>query len=225
MKTKKPVIIFWLIWQGRGTVPPVYTDRARALLPVSIKAGTTDITGMNAVAGAAYGTPACVKGLNSAMLFGVALREWNVAGMRAALNIYNTFPPELRNSFVLLEAYSTRGVEAVPDDETAYPDRFNQILASPFMYYALGNATLDDIAADLGSRMRQALNNGSGQPLHAYVNYAHGDESLEALYGYEDWRLWRLRKLKAKYDPFGKFGYYAPITPGIPDMLGDGHAL
>lgn len=180
---------------------------------------------MNAVAGAAYGTPACVKGSNIAMLFGVSLKRWNVAGLRTALGIYNTFPSELRNSFVLLEAYSTRGVEAVPDDETAYPDRFNQILASPFMYFALGNATLVDIAADFGSRMRQALNNGSGQPLHAYVNYAHGDESLEALYGYEDWRLWRLRKLKAKYDPFGKFGYYAPITPGIPDMLGDGHVL
>lgn len=177
---------------------------------------------MNAVAGAAYGTPACAKDSSSAMLFGVSLRRWNIAGLRATLDIYNTLPPELRNSFVLLEAYSTRGVEAVPDDETAFPDRFNQILASPFMYYALGNATLDNVAADFGARMRNALRDGSGQPLHAYVNYAHGDESLEALYGYEDWRLWRLRKLKAKYDPFGKFGYYAPIkptNPGIQDMV------
>jgi FAD/FMN-containing dehydrogenase len=221
-RNEKPVIVFWLIWQGRGTVPPVYTDRARALLPVSIRADTTDITGMNAVAGAAYGTPACAKGSNSATMFGVSLRKWNIAGLRAMLDIYKTLPPELRNSFVLLEAYATRGVEAVPDDETAYPDRFNQILAAPTMYYALGNATLDNIAADFGARMRRALWDGSGQPLHAYVNYAHGDESLEALYGYEDWRLWRLRMLKAKYDPFGKFGYYAPITPikpGIQDMV------
>lgn len=221
---RKPVIVFWLIWQGRGTVPPMYTDRARALLPVSIKASTTDITGMNAVAGAAYGTPACAKGSTSAMLFGVSLKRWNIAGLRATLSIYGTLPPELRNSFVLLEAYSTRGVEAVSDDETAYPDRFNQILASPAMYFALGNATLDNVAADFGKRMRRALFDGSGQPLHAYVNYAHGDESLQALYGYEDWRLWRLRRLKAKYDPFGKFGYYAPINPGIADMFGEGPA-
>lgn len=214
--------MFWLIWQGRGTIPPAYTDRVRALLPVSIKAGTTDITGMNTVAGAAYGTAACAKGSTSAMLFGVSLKRWNLEGLRATLDIYNTLPPELRNSFVLLEAYSTRGVEAVSDDETAYPDRFNQILASPAMYYQEGNASLDDLAADFGGRMRNALFNGSGQPLHAYVNYAHGDESLGALYGYEDWRLWRLSRLKAKYDPFGKFGYYAPINPGIPGKLGEG---
>lgn len=193
----------------------------RALIPVSIKAGTTDITGMNAVAGAAYGTPACAKGSSVSMLFGVSLKTWNVAGLRATLDIYSTLPPELRNSFVLLEAYSTRGVEAVPGDETAYPDRFNQILASPFVYYAAGNASLDNIAADFGGRMRRALLDGSGQPLHAYVNYAHGDESLEALYGYEDWRQWRLRRLKGKYDPFEKFGYYAPINPGIPDTMGE----
>jgi hypothetical protein len=182
---------------------------------------------MNAVAGAAYGTPACAKGSVSSMLFGVSLRKWNVPGLRALLDIYRTLPPELRNSFVLLEAYSTSGVEAVPDDETAFPDRFNQVLASPAMYYAVGNATLDNVAADFGSRMRSALVETSGQPLHAYVNYAHGDESLEALYGYEDWRLWRLKKLKAKYDPFGKFGYYAPIpaiNPGEQGMVEGGLA-
>ncbi|KAL2286055.1 hypothetical protein FJTKL_07293 [Diaporthe vaccinii] len=219
---ENPIILFWLIWQGRGTIPPAYTDRVRALFPVSIKAGTTDITGMNTVAGAAYGTAACAKGSTSALLFGVSLKRWNLEGLRATLDIYNTLPPELRNSFVLLEAYSTRGVEAVSDDETAYPDRFNQILASPAMYYQAGNASLDDLAAEFGGRMRNALFNGSGQPLHAYVNYAHGDESLRALYGYEDWRLWRLSRLKAKYDPFGKFGYYAPINPGIPGKLGEG---
>lgn len=191
---------------------------------MSIRPGTTDITGMNAVAGAAYGTAACAKGSVSAMLFGASLKRWNIAGLRATLDIFGTLPPELHNSFVLLEAYSTRAVEAVSDDETAFPDRFNQIVASPALYFTLGNASLDAIAADFGVRMRRALVNGSGQPLHSYVNYAHGDESLEALYGYEDWRLWRLRRLKAKFDPFGKFGYYAPINPGIPDKFREGPA-
>ncbi|KAJ0117378.1 hypothetical protein J7T55_003792 [Diaporthe amygdali] len=212
--SENPIIVFWLIWQGRGTVPPAHTDRVRAMLPISIKAGTTDITGMNAVAGAAYGTPACAKGSSSSMMFGVALKRWNIPGLRATLDIYSTLPPELRNGFVLLEAYSTRAVGAVPNDEAAYPDRFNQILISPAMYISLGNASLANLAADFGGRLRRASLNGSGQPLHAYVNYAHGDESPEALYGYEDWRLWRLRRLKAKFDPFLKFGYYAPIIRG-----------
>lgn len=48
--------------------------------------------------------------------------------------------------------------------------------------------------------------------MHAYVNYAHGDETLEEVYGYEAWRVARLRALKEKYDPLGRFGFYAPIS-------------
>ena len=48
--------------------------------------------------------------------------------------------------------------------------------------------------------------------LKTYVNYAFGDEPMEAIYGREEWRLKKLRDLKKKYDPEGKFNYYAPIT-------------
>lgn len=50
-----------------------------------------------------------------------------------------------------------------------------------------------------------------GQELHTYVNYAWGDESLQARYGYEPWRLQKLRELKTKYDPCGKFDFFNPI--------------
>ncbi len=60
--------------------------------------------------------------------------------------------------------------------------------------------------------MRQILHKASGSAeMHSYVNYAHGDESLQAMYGFEGWRLERLRGLKEVYDPEGKFGFYAPI--------------
>lgn len=167
---------------------------------------------MNAIAGAAYDTPLCAKGL-AAILFGVSLKEYSIPGLRAAMNIFATLPLELQNSIVLLEAYSTNRVSSIPEDSTAYPDRFNQILVGPFLGYA-PNASLDDVAASYGKQIRAALRAGSGQPLHAYVNYAHGDESLEALYGYEPWRVEKLRKLKAKYDPFNRFRYYAPISSG-----------
>lgn len=45
------------------------------------------------------------------------------------------------------------------------------------------------------------------------MNYAAGYESLEAMYGFEVWRLDRLRELKAKYDPENRFAWYNPITP------------
>ncbi len=41
-----------------------------------------------------------------------------------------------------------------------------------------------------------------------YVNYAHGDESLDAVYGDS---LQRLIKLKRKYDPEGRFSQFFPI--------------
>lgn len=47
--------------------------------------------------------------------------------------------------------------------------------------------------------------------MHTYVNYAHGDETLQELYGYEAWRVSRLESLKSKYDPKGHFSFYAPI--------------
>lgn len=47
----------------------------------------------------------------------------------------------------------------------------------------------------------------------AYVNYAAGNEGLEAMYGHEPWRLERLRDLKSQYDPLNRFAYYNPIIP------------
>lgn len=64
-----------------------------------------------------------------------------------------------------------------------------------------------------GTSFRQALHEADGgAEMHTYVNYAHGDETLEELYGYEDWRLIWLKALKDKYDPLGKFDFYAPIS-------------
>ena len=47
-----------------------------------------------------------------------------------------------------------------------------------------------------GKEMRRILNEADGREIHAYVNYAHGDESLSELYGFEEWRQSRLRELK-----------------------------
>lgn len=82
---------------------------------------------------------------------------------------------------------------------------------SPVMVYA-PNSTLDPIAIQAGQDIRQILYEAEGTgEMHAYVNYAHGDESLEEMYGYEKWRLKKLRELKSVHDPEGKFGFYAPI--------------
>jgi hypothetical protein len=50
--------------------------------------------------------------------------------------------------------------------------------------------------------------------LHQYVNYGNTtkkQDPVEALYGYEPWRLRKLRALKEKYDPRGFFSWYQPF--------------
>lgn len=62
--------------------------------------------------------------------------------------------------------------------------------------------------------MRDSIVQGTeSKQLNAYINYAFGDESLEALYGYEPWRLQRLRGLKKQYDPDNRFAFYGGIPP------------
>lgn len=43
-----------------------------------------------------------------------------------------------------------------------------------------------------------------------YINFAHGDETQEEIYGES---LPRLRHLKKHYDPQNRFNQYFPITP------------
>lgn len=75
------------------------------------------------------------------------------------------------------------------------------------------NATLDPIAIKFGKDVRKILHGADGSSeLHAYVNYAHGDETLQEMYGYEDWRQRKLKALKREYDPHGKFSFYAPLS-------------
>ena len=74
------------------------------------------------------------------------------------------------------------------------------------------NSTLDSKAIAFGENFRQALHKADGSAeLHTYVNYAHGDETLQEMYGYDAWRAARLKTLKEKYDPEGRFDFYAPI--------------
>lgn len=122
-----------------------------------------------------------------------------------------SLPPSLNQTVVLLEGYATNRVSAIPSDSTAYPNREGQLLLSPFMTYER-NESLDAEAWEVEGRIRDVMAKGTGEPRKAYVNYARGDETVEELYGPEEWRLERLRGLKREYDPFGKFNFFAPIV-------------
>ena len=136
--------------------------------------------------------------------------------------VYNKFAalmqevPAFNRSFFLLEGYSVQAVQAIAADSTAFPHRSDTLLLSPVIYYA-PNTSLDARAVQAGTQLRGILHEGSVKSeMDTYVNYAHGDESLENMYGYEPWRVERLKSLKQEYDPQERFSWYAPIPPAEP---------
>ncbi|KAL3478660.1 hypothetical protein BJX99DRAFT_224109 [Aspergillus californicus] len=115
-------------------------------------------------------------------------------------------------SMVLLEQYSTQGVKAIPEDSTAFPHRQDDLLLSPVITWTSTDEETENEAIALGDTLREILHEKSGsEELHAYVNYAAGNEGPKNWYGYEPWRLEKLQELKRKYDPDAKFSYYAPV--------------
>lgn len=206
----KPIILFLVYWQGAGSIPSEYTNPLNALKPVSVVDAHVDLLGANANTGASFDGPACAEGTGR-QTFPVDLNSWDLANLRTVINIFSTFPASLKNSVMLLEGFATNRVLEIPAASTAYPFRSNQLLASPLFTYPANNATLDKYVSGFGRQIRAALLKGTGLELRAYVNYANGDESQEAVFGYEPWRLQRLRNLKKEYDPLGRFNFYVPI--------------
>lgn len=207
----KPIIIFLVYWQSTGgDIPTQYTDPLTALKPVSVVKKPFDLLSINANTGASYSGPACAEGAGR-QTFPVDLNSWNVKNLRTVIDILSDLPAPLRNASVLLEGFATNRVLEIPASSTAYAHRSSQLLASPLFTYPANDATVHKSVVKVGEQIRATFLRGTGLELRAYLNYASGDESQEALFGYEPWRLQRLRKLKKKYDPFGRFNLYGPI--------------
>ena len=207
----KPIFLFLVYWQGTGEdIPIEYTDPLNALKPVNVAQGRFDLLSINANTGASASGPACVEGIGR-QLIPVNLNSYNLTNLRAVFEIYSNFPPVLRNSTVLLEGFANNRVDEIPASSTAYAHRHDRLLVSPLFTYPANDARARRIASKLGEQIRTTFLRGTGLKLRAYVNYASGDESQEAMFGYETWRVQRLRNLKKKYDPLGRFNYYGPI--------------
>lgn len=202
------MLILWLYWQG-SKIPAAFTDPLNALKPITVDSSVTDLAGVNSHLGARYDGVACEKG-SSRLQYPISADTYDLPALRKTMDILTNVPEEFKGSIVMLEGYATNRVGEFSTDSISYPDRGGQLLLAPLLTYP-ANASLDEKGFEIGDEMRKALVEGTGKPLVAYVNYAHGDESMEEIYGYEPWRLEKLRKLKAEYDPLGKFNFYAPI--------------
>ncbi|KAL8839882.1 MAG: hypothetical protein Q9170_001562 [Blastenia crenularia] len=147
-------------------------------------------------------------------LFPVGLKTYNITANREMYYLYKQLVnehPEFSGSVVQFENYALEGLKAIDPASTAYAHRDDDILASFAPVYPPSKAS-DAIALEFATKARQIWLTGEpGREWTAYPNYANGDEPIEAVYGYESWRLDRLRGLKKQYDPYNRFRFYNPI--------------
>ncbi|KAK5727767.1 hypothetical protein LTR17_012529 [Elasticomyces elasticus] len=206
-----PIIMFYVIYQG-STIPPQHTKPFHNLKPVSSQVNTTDLLGLAKVTLLDMTSPFCAHSNTTAVQrWPTLLKTYPTSGLRSAFNKLASLPPPFNGSAFIIEAYSLQAVQAVPEDSTALADRTSSLLLSPFVIYPISTQEVDEQGEQHGREMQQILANASGRPLSAYVNYASGFESQEALFGYQPWRLEKLKALKREYDPEGRFSYYAAV--------------
>ncbi|OTB09812.1 hypothetical protein K445DRAFT_323594 [Daldinia sp. EC12] len=114
--------------------------------------------------------------------------------------------PDGRSSVCVFETFSNDAVASVAADATAYPWRDAKGNIMFQMAWPDSGNPVGEAADSLGRELRQDFFRTSGyDDLSVYVSYAHGDETLEQIYGKD--KLPRLVSLKKKWDPENVFGY------------------
>ncbi|CAJ2512976.1 Uu.00g010950.m01.CDS01 [Anthostomella pinea] len=210
-----PILWYGIIYDAPAETAHEYAKPLYDLGPLQVQTGDATMHDLAVATFQDQDGPGCAKGLTS-LRYPIGLKSYDTAAVRKVYDeIDETFRnvPEIAGSFFLLEGYSTLAVQAVDPASTAFPHREDKILVTSYVQYQ-PNSTIDPVAQEFGEKLRQYLLEASDDPAHlrAYVNYANGDEPLQAVYGWEDWRLERLRDLKARYDPKNEMRYYVPIA-------------
>ncbi|KAI4107144.1 MAG: hypothetical protein L6R37_001845 [Teloschistes peruensis] len=222
----EPILKVQFSYAGTAAQASGWLSRFTDLKPASIRKYesipfTQVLSAANADVGSGIWYAAVVPQLqhgSSWRLFPIGLKNYNTTANRQAYDLLKTLVnihPEFGQSIIEFENYAVGGMKAVDAASTAYPHRDDDILVSFDPIYPRSTVS-DAIALDFARRFRAALHAGDspGRNFTAYLNYANGDEPIEALYGYESWRLDRLRALKKKYDPFNKFRFFNPFQRG-----------
>jgi hypothetical protein len=144
------------------------------------------------------------------------MARFDIAQQREIYDSYIEFVrenPLAVGSLFLYEIFGQRAVLEQPAEQTAIGNRDAANILTVLQ------TTYTDVSVEPAAdawirswREQMILPEHSGYDIQStYVNYAHGDEPLEAMYGYEPWRLERLRSLKQRYDPHGFFNHYNSV--------------
>jgi FAD/FMN-containing dehydrogenase len=213
LDTENAVFMWTVLHDGPSEALKKHTEPLRSLGPLSLDSGGVPYAQMARFLVSDLDSAPCQPG-STMQRFPVRLRKYGVLAMQKAYDLFNEKMkeiPALNNSMFALESYPIQGVKSVSRESTAYAFRDDPVLISPFLFYT-PDTSLDALVSEWGEALRKlAQGDSADEQMHTYINYAHGSESLEAIYGHERWRLERLRRLKAEYDPEDRFSFYAPI--------------
>ncbi|KAL3477602.1 FAD-binding domain-containing protein [Aspergillus californicus] len=162
----------------------------------------------------------CIKN-NIRDFYGVNIRTLNADTWSLVFDKFAAYlesNPAGVESGIAFETWPNTAAVAVDDDTTAYPWReTSTYIMIQFTWdpTSADAASIETISNDLGVELRADLVSTAGwDDLTVYVNYAHGDETLEQMYGAN--KLPRLAKLKKKYDPNGLFNFSNPLPTKYP---------
>ncbi|KAL8989640.1 MAG: hypothetical protein Q9177_001516 [Variospora cf. flavescens] len=210
----EPFIVVTIYFAGSATIGQIYAQPLLNLNPFCITNRTVPYPDLADAVGTGTSSPLCQQPGNSAAVYPVGLLIFNTTAIHQVYDIYSdlvTNYPDFSHSIVQLEAYPVEKIQSVNPETTAYAHREDNLLVSLLSIYT-PSTTNDIIALKYGRQIRDAFHAGQpGRQLNAYVNYASGDETMEQMYGHEEWRLEKLRRLKEEWDPQGRFGFYHPI--------------
>ncbi|KAI1087260.1 hypothetical protein F5B19DRAFT_476179 [Rostrohypoxylon terebratum] len=155
-----------------------------------------------------YGVDASTcSGNRSVDMYGVTMRAISAPTYQAAVEKMTKLyaeNAEARESMLTFEFLPNEAALSVPDDATAYPWR------DAIAYLLISLAGMGEAGEGFGRQMRGEFAATSGYPgLSVYVNYAHGDESPEQVFGSR--KLPKLTALKKIWDPNNVFRFSNPL--------------
>ncbi|KAL4998573.1 hypothetical protein BDV10DRAFT_201248 [Aspergillus recurvatus] len=148
---------------------------------------------------------------------GQYMNEYTIALKRTDVDAFTAYFNELHALWEGEERYDgdwiiarspTRVTRLVPDEETVFPhrDAITHLLFGNYYSDPSLDSTINPWMRDVRARFQAT----SGyDELHAYTNFAQGDEGPAAWYGSA--KTERLKELKRKWDPNGLFGYHNPV--------------
>ncbi|KAI1394184.1 uncharacterized protein F4822DRAFT_424651 [Hypoxylon trugodes] len=218
--TFKPAITVNIVYPG-----PLEKGQAFRKLYSAISSNYTEQmvpwTNLTSVALPAVEAGTLIKG-NPHDQYSVLTKNLPVANLREAVDALGTLAqqyPGANESTIFIETFGQKALSDLPANYSAFPHRDtfrNAIVFSVTYSDAAVASAANSWAMSMRDKFAQSEVSGYDK-LQIYQNYAHGDEPLSALYGYEEWRHERLTALKNSYDPHGFFnGFHA-----VPNKLSD----